>query len=73
MVWTLVHNIILKKCKEFFLSTASVEQQRMSEEVHNARLMCLLMVPLIRVPLYKGQHMYDKKNHMEGLLQYVVR
>ena len=30
-----------KKCKEFVLSTASVEQQQMSEEVHNARLLCV--------------------------------
>ena len=28
-----------KKCKEFVSSTASLEQQRMSEEVHNARFL----------------------------------
>ena len=74
MFWTLAHNIILtKKCKEFVLSTASVEWQRMSEEVHYARLLC---VPSdgsrIRVPLNKGQYMYDTKDQMEGLLQYAV-
>ena len=45
----------------------------MSEEVHNARRLC---VPSdgsrIRVPLNKGQYMYDTKDQMEGLLQYSV-
>ena len=41
MVWTLVCNIILTKSAKSS-STASVEQQRMSEEVHNAWLLCVL-------------------------------
>ena len=32
---------IEKKCKEFVSSTASMERQRMSEEVHNARFLCV--------------------------------
>ena len=31
-----------KKCKEFVSSIASVERQRISEEVHNARFLCVL-------------------------------
>ena len=30
-----------KKCKEFVSSTASVDRQRMSEEVDNARFLCV--------------------------------
>jgi len=30
-----------KKCKEFVSSTASVEQQRMSEKVYDARFLCV--------------------------------
>ena len=38
----MVYNIILtKKCKKFVSSTASVEQQRMSEKVHGARFLCV--------------------------------
>ena len=31
-----------KKCKEFVSSMASVERERISDEVHNARFMCML-------------------------------
>ena len=31
-----------KKCKEFVSSMASVERERISDEVHNARFMCVL-------------------------------
>ena len=45
----------------------------MSEEVHNARLLCGPSVgSLIRLPLNEGQYMYDTKDQMEGLLQYTV-
>ena len=33
---------------------------------------CLLIAPQIRVPLKKGQYMYDTQDQMEGLLQYAV-
>ena len=59
MVWTLVYNIILTK------STKSL--------FHNAgSYVCLLMVPMIRVPLIKGQYMYYTQDQMAGLLQYTV-
>ena len=46
----------------------------MSEEVYNARFhVCLLMVPLIGVPLNKGQYMYNTQDQMEGLPEYTVR
>ena len=42
MVWILVSNTVLTISAEFVSSMASVEQQRMSEEVHNARFLCVL-------------------------------
>ena len=30
-----------KECKKFVSSTTSVERQRMSEKVHNARFLCV--------------------------------
>jgi len=41
MVWTLVCNIVLTKSAKSS-SIASVERQRMSEEVHNAQFLCVL-------------------------------
>ena len=41
----------------------------MSEQVHNAKLLCVLVVPLITVPQNKGQYMYDTQDQLEGLLQ----
>ena len=61
MVWTLVYNIILTKSAN---SLFQAQHQWSGKECQRKSIMpgsyvCLLMVPLIRVPLNKGQYMYD--------------
>ena len=71
MVWTLVYNVILtERAKSLFQAQQQWSRnERQRESIMPGSYVCLLMVPLIRVPLNKGQYMYDTQDTMEGLLQ----
>ena len=74
MVWTLVRNIILTKSTK---SLFQAQHQWSGNKCQRKSTMpgsyvCLLMVPLIGVPLNKGQYMYNTQDQMEGLPEYTV-
>ena len=74
MVSTLVYNIIqTKSAKSLFQAQHYWSgNECQTKSIMQGSYVCLLIAPQIRVPLNKGQYMYDTQDQMEGLLQYAV-